>query len=502
MSIQHIALFSTVLLVVILVAATMFNSTTGANGRTSGRSSGRNPSTRRSRPRPGAVEIHVTDPSRRLVKGDVIEWTDYVGAEAKNAQSTADAVVRVLPSERYQKVVGFGGAFTDAACYMFNEMEAGPRAVLFNELFSPNEMALNLNRTCIGSSDYATHLYSYDEGEPDPELTRFSIDHDRKYILPIIREARAINPDITLFSSPWSPPGWMKANGSMLGGNMQRQYMAPYANYFVKFLNAYAEAGVPVQAVTVQNEVDTDQDGRMPACAWPQEYEVDFVRHHLGPAFRKEKLDTQIWIIDHNYNLWGRALGSLDTEGLRDYASAIAWHGYVGDPARMTLVHNSYPDIDMYWTEGGPDYTNPDYQTDWCKWSRSFTGNLRNWCRGITVWNLALDEAGRPNIGPFPCGGLVTVNSTTKEVTKSGQFHAIAHYSRFIKRDAVRIGSLGNHQDLSHVAFVNPDGGYVLVLTNSGAPRTVDVDLYGWCATVSLEGDSVVTLTWKPGQEA
>lgn len=445
------------------------------------------------------IAVHTTDPSKKLVAGSPVKW------QSRTEQADSETV-RILPAQTFQKIVGFGGAFTDSACFMFNQLDAEARSKLFTELFHPAQMALNVNRTCIGSSDYATHMYSYDEGEPDPELKRFSLDHDRKYILPMIREARAINPDIFLFSSPWSPPGWMKANGSMLGGNMRREYMPSYANYFLKFLQGYEAEGVPVQAVTVQNEVDTDQDGRMPACAWPQEYEVDFVRHHLGPLLRKEGQDkkTQVWIIDHNYNLWGRALGSLDTEGLRDYASAIAWHGYVGDASRITTVHDAYPDVDMYWTEGGPDYTDPNYASDWTKWSRTFTGNLRNWCRAITVWNLALDEAGRPNIGPFPCGGLVTINSTTREITKSGQFHAIAQYSRFIKRGAVRIGSesLGNYQDLAHVAFVNPDGDYVLVLTNSGRARSVAIELNGSYASLQLDGDSVTTVTWKPASLA
>jgi glucosylceramidase len=130
----------------------------------------------------------------------------------------------------------------------------------------------------------------------------------------MLREARKANPDLFLFSSPWSPPGWMKPNGSMLGGCMHRKSMPAYANYFVKFLQAYKAEGVPVQAVTVQNEVDTEQDGRMPACSWPMEYEVDFVRQFLGPALEKNSIFTQIWIIDHNYNLWGRALGELSMQ--------------------------------------------------------------------------------------------------------------------------------------------------------------------------------------------
>ncbi len=172
--------------------------------------------------------------------------------------------------------------------------------------------------------------------------------------------------------------------------------MATYANYFAKFLKAYSDNGVPIKAVTIQNEVDTDQDGKMPACAWPQEYEADFVQQFLGPTFEKEGLKTKIWIIDHNYNLWGRALSELELPGVRKYVDGIAWHGYVGQPEAMTKVHDAYPSTNMYWTEGGPEYTAKNYTTDYLEWSKTFIGILRNWSRSITAWNLALDEVGKP----------------------------------------------------------------------------------------------------------
>jgi glucosylceramidase len=378
-----------------------------------------------------------------------------------------------------------------------NQLPASARAQLFHQMFHPSEMGLSVCRTCVGASDYATKLYSYDDGDPDPDLTRFSIDHDRQYILPILREARQVNPALFLFSSPWSPPGWMKANRSMLGGCMQRRYMAAYANYFLKFLQGYEAEGVPVQAVTVQNEVDTDQDGRMPACAWPQEYEVDFVRQHLGPVFEQNGVRTKIWLLDHNYNLWGRALAELETDGVRKYANAIAWHGYLGDPAWINRVREVYPDVEMYWTEGGPEYTDPNYGKDWSAWSATFAGILRNWCRSITAWNFALDEQGRPNIGPFSCGGVVTVNSQTKAITYSGQFWALAHYSSFIRRGARRFDSQSAAKDLYHASFQNPDGQRVLVLTNAAPARTCEVQMGGAAASIHLEPDSVATLLWR-----
>ena len=413
----------------------------------------------------GRIEVWVTDRNLRCAQTAPISW------RSKSSNGSDPEVVLDL-GKKFQQILGFGGAFTDAACYMFSQLSPDARARLFCEMFHPSELGLNVCRTCIGASDYSTHVYSYDEGDPDPDLKRFSIDYDVKNILPILREARQVNPDLFLFSSPWSPPGWMKSGGSMLGGSMRRRHIPAYADYFVKFLKAYAAEGVVVQAVTPQNEVDTDQDGRMPACIWPQEYEIEFVKQ-LGPMLQQNGLATKIWILDHNYNLWGRAIAELDDGGLREYCNAVAWHGYVGKAEMMTKVHEFHPDSEMHWTEGGPDYTSPDYGTDWAKWARTFSEVLNNWCQSITVWNLSLDEQGRPNLGPFPCGGTVTINSRTKEITRSGQFWALAHFSRFIRRGAHRISSVCGLKGLHQVAVENADGSKVVVMTNDSDARTV-----------------------------
>jgi len=394
-------------------------------------------------------------------------------------------------------MLGFGAAFTDAACYMFNQLSASAREPLFHDLFHPSEMGLSVCRTCMGSSDYSTEVFSYDEGEPDPEMKRFSIAHDQAYVLPMLREARKVNPDLFLFSSPWSPPGWMKAGGSMLGGSMRQPNFAPYALYFMKFLQAYASAGLPVQAVTVQNEVDTDQDGRMPACAWPQEYEMGFVKKFLGPTLQQNGLSTKIWILDHNYNLWGRAVAELDDTAVRKFCSGVAFHGYVGTADQMSKFHQAYPDVPAYWTEGGPDYTDPNYATEWANWGKTFSQAINNWCRSITGWNLALDEKGRPNIGPFSCGGLVTIHSQTKEITYSGQYWAFKHFSGHVRRGAKRVQSSSAIQGIDQVAFENPDGQKVLVVTNSGDAKAVKVQQGNKAADMSLAANSVSTLTWS-----
>jgi glucosylceramidase len=436
------------------------------------------------------ISVWVTSGEERFAAASRVKWGPASSAPGVDQ-------IQLDPSKKFQDILGFGGAFTDAACYTFNQLTPSAREQLLHEMFHPSEMGLNVCRTCIGASDYSATLYSFDEGEADPDLTRFSIEHDREYILPVLREARKANPDLFLFSSPWSPPGWMKFNGTMLGGSMRNHYFPVYAKYLLKFLQGYAAEGVPVQALTSQNEVDTDQDGKMPACIWPQEYEIQFVRDHLGPLLERSGVATKIWILDHNYNLWGRVADSFEDARLRKYSNAVAWHGYVGTPDMMTKVHEAFPDVEMYWTEGGPEYTDPAYLTDWCTWSGTFTGVLRNWCRSITAWNLALDERGRPNIGPFSCGGVVTINSQTKEITRSGQYWAFAHYSRVVRRGARRFHSQSAAADLQHVALENPDGQQVLVVTNAAPARTIDLRLANLTAAIPLKANSVTTLAWR-----
>jgi glucosylceramidase len=438
----------------------------------------------------GEIMAWVTGEKNRFTRLSPNRWRT---AAAHSSQPT----IVLDPQKEFQTILGFGAAFTEAACYTFNRLLPSVRDHLFHELFHPAELGLNVCRTCMGSSDYSTKAYSYDEGEADPELQRFSIEQDRLYILPMLRAARKVNPELFLFSSPWSPPGWMKSGGSMLGGSMRHRYLEAYAHYFLKFLQAYADAGVAIQAVTPQNEVDTDQDGRMPACIWPQESEIEFVGKHLGPLLEKQSLSTRIWILDHNYNLWGRAVAELDDPTLRKYCNAIAWHGYFGTPEMVSKAHEAHPDAEMHWTEGGPDYTSPDYLTDWAKWGETFTAALRNWCGSLTAWNLALDELGRPNIGPFPCGGLVTIHSQTGEITRSGQYWAFAHFSRAIRRGARRFDSQSTLIGISHAAFANQDGTRVLVVTNSGPTQTATVQLGSMQAEITLGNNSLTTWVWS-----
>ena len=188
---------------------------------------------------------------------------------------------------------------------------------------------------------------------------------------------------------------------------------------------------------------------------------MGFVKNHLGPALEKNGLSTKIWILDHNYNLWGRAVAELDDPDVRKYCKDVAFHGYVGTPEQMSKFHAAYPDVSVYWTEGGPDYTAPDYATDWANW------------------------------------GLVTIHSQTKEITKSGQYWAFAHFSRNVRRGAKRFESTGDVKGVEHVAFENPDGQRVLVVSNSGEAKTVTLKQATKVVELPVASNSVTTIVWS-----
>jgi glucosylceramidase len=439
-------------------------------------------------PRP--AKAWLTSDTQRCAPFEAPKWIAAVSKESEG--------VRIDPATRYQEILGFGGAFTDASCYLFYQLDPKDRKALFDELFGAQGLRFSMGRACIGSSDYTTSIYSFDESsEPDPELKHFSIEHDRAYILPSLRMAREINPDMFLFSAPWSPPAWMKPNRSMLGGSMERKYFDSYAQYFVRFLQGYAAEGVKINATAVQNEVDTNQNSLMPACLWAQEDESKFVANYLGPALERTSLDTKIWILDHNYDLWGRVLDQLSEPGVNKYVDGVAWHAYAGTVDAMTRVHDAFPNKHAQWTEGSAVITSPDFQTDWSKWAATFAAVLKNWGCSIVGWNLALDEAGKPNMGPGQSGGIVTIHSKTLEITRCGQYWAFAHYSKWMQRGARVLASHGDLPYISHVAVENPDGSYVLVLVNqSGLEQLVPCSFGSYELEMKLPRNSVATLLW------
>lgn len=426
-----------------------------------------------------------------------------------NSKIEAACTAEISPEPVNKCFSGFGVAITGSSCYELSVMPEDVRDEFLSGIYGKEGLNLSIGRLSIGSSDYSADIYSYCDRENDTALESFSVERDREYIIPMIREVIKHNPDLKLFASPWSPPGWMKTGGSMCGGYMCSEYIGCYADYIIKFLQAYKSEGIDISAVTPQNEPETLQNGKMPACIWHPDIEAEFVkilRKKLTAAY----MDTEIWLYDHNFSGWTRILYQLrKNPNLINDCNAIAFHYYDGAVEMVDNLKKEYPNIKWNFTEGGPRLYD-HYDNDWCKWSIMMAKSLNAGCDSFTGWNLLLDECGGPNIGPFFCGGLATLNSQTGELTYSGQYKAFKHFSKFIKKNAeihsvnvvnndiCMFGFPQNHFRIEGTAAINPDGSHVLELVNAN-PDKAQVQ-YFYCGKwwyIELMPNSVATVVFE-----
>ena len=326
---------------------------------------------------------------------------------------------------------GFGVAITASSCYLLNRMEKEERHALLQDLYGKDGLNLSVGRLTVGSSDYSAELYSYDDVPFDTELKHFSIARDEKYVIPMIKEILKIKPDLYLYASPWSPPAWMKTGNSLCGGHMREEFVECYADYYVKYLQAYADHGIYIRALTPQNEPEANQKGLMPACIWHPETEAKFIKI-LRKKLDEKGMDVKIWMWDFRFNGIDRVMWQLDTvDGLGKCAAGVGFHYYGGNIEETLKLRDRYPQLELHFTEGGPRlYDN--YDSDWCKWAIMISKAMHCGYRSFTGWNLMLDELGGPNIGPFFCGGTVTRNSLTGEISYSGQSKAMRLVAPYI----------------------------------------------------------------------
>jgi glucosylceramidase len=416
-----------------------------------------------------------------------------------NAGSGSGQTITINPTSTYQSMAGFGASFTDSSAgLVFNSSQ---RNAIMTKLFDPNQgIGLNFLRQPMGASDYSPSKYSYDDTPGDTSLSHFSIAHDNTYTLPLLQQARQINPATTVMGTPWSPPAWMKSSNSMVGGVLTTGNRPAYANYFVKFLQAYAAAGVPVSFVTPQNEPDNDP-GNYPGMKWPAADEATFVNGYLGPAIQNAGLSTKILGYDHNWDDTGFPQTVLANAG--NYTAGTAWHCYGGDVSGQTTVHNAFPNKDTYFTECSGTKSANDANTfgDTLMWQTEhlIINTTRNWAKSVLTWNMALDQNGGPSMNCTNCTGVVTVNGSN--VTYNAEYYVLGQASKFIKPGAVRLDSNSfGAGGLEDVAFKNPDGGHVLLVQNAGGgSSTFNVSENGQSFTYTLPARSVATFTWTPG---
>ena len=392
------------------------------------------------------------------------------------AFSTADTTglptIAVADSPSYQEIVGFGAAITDASALLINGLPRDRRDSLLRDLFDQgNGIGLSFTRLTIGASDFSPTHYTFDDmppGQRDSSLLRFSIEPDRAHRLPVLRRALAINPELKIMASPWSAPAWMKTSDKLIGGTLRPDAYGPFAEYLARYVDAYAVEGVPIFALTVQNEPHYEP-GDYPGMRLEPPARALLIGAYLGPRLARAGSRTLIFDWDHNWDQPQSPLQVLADTVARRYVAAVAWHCYGGDVSAQGRVHEAYPAVDAYFTEcSGGDWA-PNFAENLLWGTRHLIiGATRNWARGVLFWNLALDEHHGPHLGGCGnCRGIVTIDSKSGAVTRNDEYYVLAHASRFVRQGARRIESSSGVAGLESVAFRNPDGSRVLIVVNT-----------------------------------
>jgi glucosylceramidase len=413
--------------------------------------------------------------------------------------------IGVDDSKKYQSIDGFGASLTDSSAWLLEtKLSAAQRKTAMHELFDPRTgIGLSFLRQPLGASDLALNHYSFDEmpaGEKDPGLKHFSIEHDKAYILPSVREALAVNPAISVMVTPWSPPGWMKTKGTMIGGQVLESEYKELANYLVKSVQAYQAAGVPVRYLSIQNE-PLYETKDYPGTLMPAEQQLAIIRDQLGPAMEQAKLKTKILIYDHNWDRPDYPTTILSDPAAAKYVAGTAFHCYGGEVSAQSTVHDRFPEKGFWETE--------------CSGGTWQTGNLlavtaqlliestRNWAKSVVLWNMVLDQKNGPNAGGCAtCRGLLTVDHSVSpaKVIRTLDYYAMGQASKFVSPGAQRIDSTDfGRQSLESVAFQNQDGSIaLLVLNNAAQDSKFDVSWRGESFSYSLPAGAFVTFSWNP----
>ncbi|WP_328510521.1 ricin-type beta-trefoil lectin domain protein [Streptomyces mirabilis] len=417
--------------------------------------------------------------------------------------------ITVDENTRYQTFTGGGASFTDTAAWLMNSsgaLSGATRDATMRKLFSPTEgIGLSFLRNPMGASDLARYGYTYDDvpaGQSDPSLSSFSIAHDLADVVPLTRQALQLNPSLTVMASPWTAPAWMKDSGQLNGGWLKAEDYGAYASYFVKYLQAYRDQGVPVSYVTAQNE-PTCCSG-YPSMSWNASGLAYFTKSELLPKLQAAGLSTKVLAHDWNWDVYDSyAAQTVDDAAVRAHPNfgGIAWHGYGGDVGKQTSVHNQYPGVDAFGTEhsGGTWIANQQRED-----MLNIVDYTRNWAKSVTKWSLAVDQNRGPhNGGCGTCSGLITVHNgdgASGQVDYTIEYYTMGQLTKFVRPGAQRVASTAS-TSVPNVAWRNPDGSKALIAYNdSSSAKTVTINWGSQHATYSLPGKTSATFTWAGEQ--
>lgn len=391
----------------------------------------------------------------------------------------SEAAIFVDQTKTFQTLIGIGGALTDSAAEVFDQLPEASQEELLSAYFDlQTGIGYTLARTPIGSCDFSSETHAYVQ-EGDRELKTFSLRHDEAHRIPFIKRAFAsAREPLKLFVSPWSPPGWMKDTGSALqGGKLKPSCRSAWAKHFVSFIRAYEAAGIPVWGLTVQNEPMAKQTWE--SCIYTAEEERDFIRDYLGPVLTEAGLgDKKLIAWDHNRDLvYQRACVILNDPEAARYVWGIGFHWYEtwtgGDMQFENLrrVKEAFPDKALIFTEGCVEKFDPARLEDWAlgeRYGHSMINDFNAGTAAWTDWNILLDKKGGPNhVGNY-CFAPIHGDLETGKLIYTNSYYYLGHFSKFIRPGAKRIISSSSRSALQCCAFRNIDGSLAVIVMNAG----------------------------------
>ena len=416
-----------------------------------------------------------------------------------NSPANNNLFIDIDTSTVMQAIDGFGYTLTGGSAYLINKMNAGQKSSLLNELFGNGDNSIRISylRISIGASDLNASVFSYDDmpaGQTDTTLAHFNFSQDSIDLIPLLKEILSVNPNIKIMGSPWSPPVWMKDNKNSVGGSLLPQYYSVYAKYFVRYIQQMKSNGIIVDAITPQNE--PQHGGNNPSMVMSALQQADFIKNHLGPAFKTAGINTKIIIWDHNCDNPAYPITVLNDAEAKQYINGTAFHLYNGDIGALTTVHNAHPDKELYFTEQWTG-AKSSFEED-LKWhiKNVVIGSMRNWSRIALEWNLANDPGYNPHTpgGCTECKGALTINGSS--IIRNVSYYIIAHASKFVPPGSVRINSTTT-SSLSNVAFKTRDGKIALIVLNEGnTPLSFNTRLGGKWAAATLPAGTLATYVW------
>lgn len=439
-------------------------------------------------------EVWLTDPDYGVLFQKQTEPLHF------ESTSATRLTINVDDSKTFQTIDGFGFTLTGGSAQHIIRMDPPTRAALLRELFATDRTNIGISylRLSIGASDLNDHVFSYDDlppGKRDPEMKKFDLGPDRADVVPVLKEILTINAAIKLLGSPWSAPVWMKTNQDTRGGELKAACYDAYARYFVKYIQAMKAEGIRIDAITIQNEPLNPNNN--PSMFMSAKQQAAFIKESLGPAFAKATIDTKIILYDHNCDRPDYPLAILNDPAAAKFVDGSAFHLYGGEINTLTKVHNARPDKHVYFTEqwiGAPGNLPGDL-----RWHvrELIIGATRNWSRTVLEWNLAADSNWEPHTdrgGCDRCLGAITIDGNS--VTRNPAYYIIAHASKFVRPDSVRIAS-NEPTGLPNVAFKTPAGRLVLIVLNDGGEQqTFNIANQNKVATVKLNSGAVGTFVW------